>query len=44
MVQRDATVVFFLPDWEEAFLLSSLVQSRMSGLGILGSKGGGVGA
>jgi hypothetical protein len=37
-------VVFFLPDREEAFLLSSLVQSRMSGLGVLGSKGGGVGA
>jgi hypothetical protein len=44
MVQRDGTVVFFLPDREEAFPLSSLVQSKVRGLGILGSKGGGVGA
>jgi hypothetical protein len=43
-VQRGGTVVFFLPDREGAFLLSSLVQSKVGGLGVLGSQGGGVGA
>jgi hypothetical protein len=44
MVQRDGMMVFFLPDREEAFLPSSLVQSKVGGLGVLGSQGGGVGA